>query len=82
MGTAGSFIGPYRPYSVTLALVSLAWTFYRAFRPKIRAAQGRGVLLILAALRPTKREAPVFLMAAVVMALVLFPYWGVPLFLN
>jgi hypothetical protein len=82
LGVAGSFVAPYRPYFVTLALVSLAWTFYRAFRLKLRAAQENGVLMILGALRPTNREAPVFWMAAIVILLVLFPYWGAPLFVN
>ncbi len=82
MGVAGSLIAPYRPYFVAFTLGSLAWAFYGVYRPKLRAAQGKGGRQILAALHPTRREAPVFWVAAIVMALVLFPYWGAPLFLN
>ncbi len=72
----------YRPYFISLAVLSLAWTFYRAFRPKLMVARGKGIRAVLAALRPTQREAPVFLGAGLVILLVLFPYWGRPLFLG
>ena len=68
----------YRPYFMALSLASLTWTFWRFYRHKLAVA--RGPRSALAALIPGRRDAPLFLLAGLVIALVLFPYWGAPLF--
>ncbi len=78
-GAAGR-LTVYRPYFMTLSLASLSWTFWRFYRHKLAAARGLGLQSALAALIPGRRDAPLFLLAGLVIALILFPYWGVPLF--